>query len=54
MFRGFIFDLDGTVYLSDRLIPGRTKSSGFSAKKGKRLFFFLTNRFNREKSMQPN
>jgi NagD protein len=22
MFRGFIFDLDGTVYLSDRLIPG--------------------------------
>ncbi len=22
MFRGFIFDLDGTVYLSDKLIPG--------------------------------
>ena len=22
MFKGFIFDLDGTVYLSDRLIPG--------------------------------
>jgi len=22
MFKGFIFDLDGTVYLSDKLIPG--------------------------------
>ena len=22
MFKGFIFDLDGTVYLGERLIPG--------------------------------
>ena len=30
MFKGFIFDLDGTVYLSDTLIPGADRVIGFS------------------------
>jgi len=44
MFKGFIFDLDGTIYLSDRLIPAQTGWSGGSGKRGGRLFFSPTSR----------
>ena len=39
MFRGFIFDLDGTVYLSDRLIPGADKVMGLLREKKKKVVF---------------
>jgi arabinose operon protein AraL len=39
MFRGFIFDLDGTVYLSDKLIPGADKVIGLLREKGKKIVF---------------
>ena len=43
MFRGFIFDLDGTVYLSDRLIPGAEKVMGLLREK-RRKVVFLSNK----------
>lgn len=39
MFRGFIFDLDGTVYLSDRLIPGAERVIRLIREKGRRVVF---------------
>jgi HAD superfamily hydrolase (TIGR01457 family) len=39
MFKGFILDLDGTVYLSDKLIPGADKVIGLLRKKGKKVVF---------------
>ena len=39
MFKGFIFDLDGTVYLSDALIPGADKVIGLIRSKEKRVIF---------------
>jgi NagD protein len=39
MFKGFIFDLDGTVYLSDKLIPGADKVIGLLRERGKRVVF---------------
>jgi arabinose operon protein AraL len=39
MFKGFIFDLDGTVYLSDALIPGADRVIGLLRKRGKRVVF---------------
>ena len=39
MFKGFIFDLDGTVYLSDKLIPGADKVIGLLREKGKKVVF---------------
>ena len=39
MFRGFIFDLDGTVYLSDRLIPGADSVIRLLREKGRKVVF---------------
>lgn len=39
MFKGFIFDLDGTVYLSDRLIPGADKVIRKLRETGRRVVF---------------
>src|SRR4030043_739300 len=39
MFKGFIFDLDGTVYLSDSLIPGADKVICLLREKGKKVVF---------------
>jgi len=39
MFRGFIFDLDGTVYLSDKLIPGADKVIRLLREKGRKVVF---------------
>jgi arabinose operon protein AraL len=47
MFKGFIFDLDGTVYLSDRLIPGADRVIRLLKESGRKLVF-LSN-----KPLQP-
>jgi phosphoglycolate/pyridoxal phosphate phosphatase family enzyme len=39
MFRGFIFDLDGTVYLSDHLIPGADEVIRLLRKNGRKVVF---------------
>ncbi|MBM4308757.1 MAG: HAD family hydrolase, partial [Deltaproteobacteria bacterium] len=39
MFKGFIFDLDGTVYLSDRLIPGADKVIQKLRETGRKVVF---------------
>ena len=39
MFKGFIFDLDGTVYLSERLIPGADRVIRLLREVGKRVVF---------------
>jgi len=39
MFQGFIFDLDGTVYLSDSLIPGADKVITLLRAKGRKVVF---------------
>ncbi|OGP88825.1 MAG: HAD family hydrolase [Deltaproteobacteria bacterium RBG_16_48_10] len=39
MFKGFIFDLDGTIYLSDRLIPGAERIMRLLRKNGKKVVF---------------
>lgn len=39
MFRGFIFDLDGTVYLSDRLIPGAERVIHLLRRSGRKVVF---------------
>jgi arabinose operon protein AraL len=39
MFKGFIFDLDGTVYLSDRLIPGADRVIRLLRESGKKVVF---------------
>jgi len=39
MFRGFIFDLDGTVYLSDHLIPGADDLIQLLRKSGRKVVF---------------
>jgi len=39
MFRGFIFDLDGTVYLSDKLIPGADRVIRLLREKGRKVVF---------------
>ena len=39
MFKGFIFDLDGTVYLSDRLIPGADRVIRLLRQNGKKVVF---------------
>ena len=39
MFKGFIFDLDGTVYLSDSLIPGADRVICLLREKGKKVVF---------------
>ncbi len=39
MFRGFIFDLDGTVYLGDRLIPGADGVIKLIRDKGRKVVF---------------
>ena len=39
MFKGFIFDLDGTVYLSDRLIPGADRVIRLLRESGKEVVF---------------
>jgi HAD superfamily hydrolase (TIGR01457 family) len=39
MFKGFIFDLDGTIYLSERLIPGADKVIRLIREKGKKVVF---------------
>lgn len=43
MFKGFIFDLDGTVYLSDRLIPGADRVIRL-LREGDRKVIFLSNK----------
>ncbi|MBM4324274.1 MAG: HAD-IIA family hydrolase, partial [Deltaproteobacteria bacterium] len=47
MFKGFIFDLDGTVYLSDRLIPGADRVIQRLRETGRKVVF-LSN-----KPLQP-
>ena len=39
MFKGFIFDLDGTVYLSERLIPGADRVIRLLRERGKKVTF---------------
>ena len=39
MFKGFIFDLDGTVYLSDTLIPGADKVIQLLRQNGRKVVF---------------
>jgi HAD superfamily hydrolase (TIGR01457 family) len=39
MFKGFIFDLDGTVYLSDKLIPGADRVIRLLREKGRKIVF---------------
>jgi len=39
MFKGYIFDLDGTVYLSDRLIPGAKRVIRLIREKGRKVVF---------------
>jgi arabinose operon protein AraL len=39
MFKGFIFDLDGTVYLSDRLIPGADRVIRRLRENGKKIVY---------------
>ena len=39
MFKGFIFDLDGTVYLSDRLIPGADNLIRLLRESGRKVVF---------------
>jgi len=39
MFKGFIFDLDGTVYLSDRLIPGADRAIRLIRESGRKVVF---------------
>jgi arabinose operon protein AraL len=39
MFKGFIFDLDGTVYLSDRLIPGADEVIRRLKEKGSKVVY---------------
>ncbi|NWG04092.1 MAG: HAD family hydrolase, partial [Syntrophaceae bacterium] len=39
MFKGFIFDLDGTVYLSDSLIPGADRVIRLLREKGRKVVF---------------
>jgi len=39
MFKGFIFDLDGTIYLSDFLIPGADRIIRLLREKGKQVVF---------------
>lgn len=39
MFKGFIFDLDGTVYLSDSLIPGADEVIRLLRESGKKVVF---------------
>ncbi len=53
-FQGFIFDLDGTVYLGETLIPGADETILSLRNWGKKLFSCLTNRFSREGSMPAN
>jgi arabinose operon protein AraL len=43
MFKGFIFDLDGTVYLSDALIPGADEVIRL-LREGERKVVFLSNK----------
>ena len=39
MFKGFIFDLDGTVYLGERLIPGAERMIRLLRERGKKVVF---------------
>ncbi len=39
MFKGFIFDLDGTVYLSERLIPGADRVIRLLREAGRKVLF---------------
>ena len=39
MFRGFIFDLDGTIYLSDTLIPGAERVIRLLRESGRKVVF---------------
>ena len=39
MFKGFIFDLDGTVYLGERLIPGAERVVRLLREGGKKVVF---------------
>lgn len=39
MFKGFIFDLDGTVYLGERLLPGAERTICLLREAGKRVVF---------------
>ena len=39
MFKGYIFDLDGTVYLGERLIPGAERIIRLLRERGRKVFF---------------
>ena len=42
-FEGYIFDLDGTIYLGNHAIEGAVETVGFLRQMGKKLLF-LTNK----------
>lgn len=41
--KGFIFDLDGCIYLGDRPIPGASETIGMLRKEGKKVLFLTNN-----------
>ena len=43
MIEGFLFDLDGTIYLSNRLIPGADEVIERIRRSGKKLVFLSNN-----------
>ena len=43
LYDGYVFDLDGTVYLGDALLPGPAESSPGSAPLGRRTVFLSNN-----------
>ena len=38
-YNSFIFDLDGTIYTEDKLIPGADKTINYLKEKGKKIVF---------------
>ncbi|MEN3051557.1 MAG: hypothetical protein ABC596_07115, partial [Candidatus Methanosuratincola petrocarbonis] len=41
--KGFIFDLDGCIYLGDRPIEGASETIGMLRKEGKQILFLTNN-----------
>ena len=43
LYEGYIFDLDGTIYLGDALLPGAQRLIGALRRQGKRVLFLSNN-----------
>ena len=43
LYEGYIFDLDGTIYLGDALLPGAQRLIGAHRRQGKRVLFLSNN-----------